>query len=77
VRLYYLDESEGKRYYVRSALGVDEEVWNEVFNAIRDWRREVMRLYHIPYRAILSTSTSQYITRSQMQKCICKKYAQK
>lgn len=48
MRLYYLDESEGKRYYVRSALGIDEEVWNEAFNAIRDWRKEVMRLYHIP-----------------------------
>ena len=30
MRLYYIDESEGPRYYVRSALGVDAERWNEL-----------------------------------------------
>lgn len=28
MRLYYLDESAGARYYVRSALGIDAEVWS-------------------------------------------------
>ena len=28
MRIYYIDESEGPRYYVRSALGVDAERWN-------------------------------------------------
>ena len=30
MRLYYIDESEGPRYYVRSALGVDGESWNQL-----------------------------------------------
>lgn len=30
MRLYYIDESKGRRYYVRSALGVDAESWNDL-----------------------------------------------
>jgi hypothetical protein len=48
VRLYYLDEASGPTRYVRSALGVDEDVWSEAFLQIRDWRKEVMRQYKIP-----------------------------
>ena len=33
MRLYYIDESEGPRYYVRSALGVDAERWNDPWPA--------------------------------------------
>ena len=40
MRLYYIDESEGPRYYVRSALGVDAERWNDLFGDIYEWRRE-------------------------------------
>ncbi len=48
MRLYYIDESEGPRYYVRSALGVDGEVWNRLFAGIHAWRLELMERYGIP-----------------------------
>ena len=48
MRLYYTDESEGPRYYVRSALGVDAERWNELFQDIHEWRRELRERHGIP-----------------------------
>lgn len=48
VRLYYLDESENPKHFVRSAIGINAEDWNQVFALIRDWRKDVMRRYHIP-----------------------------
>ena len=36
--LYYIDESEGPRYYVRSTLGVDVGQWNDLFRDIHAWR---------------------------------------
>ena len=48
MRLYYIDESEGPRYYVRSALGVDGERWNELFGDIHAWRTELRERYGIP-----------------------------
>lgn len=48
MRLYYLDESEGDQFYVRSAIGIDAEIWSEVFGHIKDWRKEVKRTYRIP-----------------------------
>ena len=48
MRLYYIDESEGPRYYVRTALGVDAERWNELSNDILEWRTEVRDRYGIP-----------------------------
>ena len=48
MRLYYIDESEGPRYYARSALGVDAERWNELFRDIHDWRLELRDCYGIP-----------------------------
>ena len=36
--LYYIDESEGPRYYVSSALSVDAEQWNDLFRDIHAWR---------------------------------------
>ncbi len=48
MRLYYINESEGPRYYVRSALGVDAERWNDLFRDIREWRIELRRHYGIP-----------------------------
>ena len=48
MRLYYIDESEGPRYYVRSALGVDGERWNELFGDIHAWRLELQERYGIP-----------------------------
>lgn len=48
VKLYYLDESEGPTHYVRSAIGIDDAAWNEAFLHIKEWRKEIMRKYHIP-----------------------------
>ena len=48
MRLYYIDESEGPTYYVRSALGVDAEQWNDLFAYIQEWRRVLRERYGIP-----------------------------
>ena len=48
MRLYYIDESEGPTCYVRSALGVDAERWNDLFTDIQEWRRELQKRYGIP-----------------------------
>ena len=48
MRIYYIDESEGPRYYVRSALGVDAERWNDLFGDIHEWRRELGESHAIP-----------------------------
>ena len=48
MRLYYIDESEGPTCYVRSALGVDAERWNDLFADIQEWRGELREGYGIP-----------------------------
>ena len=48
MRLYYINESEGPRYYVRSALGVDAERWNDLFRDIHEWRLDLHHRYGIP-----------------------------
>ena len=48
MRLYYIDESEGPTCYVRSALGVDAERWNDLFGDIYEWRRGLSEGYGIP-----------------------------
>lgn len=48
MRVYYLDESEGRTHFVRSAIGINAEDWNEAFALVQAWRKELMRLYHIP-----------------------------
>lgn len=47
MRLYYIAESEGPTRYVRSALGVDAEVWNDLHDRVRDWRRELKERYAV------------------------------
>ena len=48
MRLYYIAESKGPRYYVRSALGVDAERWNDFAHDIREWRTALRDRYGIP-----------------------------
>ena len=48
MRIYYIDESEGPRYYVRSALGVDAERWNSLHGCIQDWRTALAGDYSVP-----------------------------
>ena len=38
MRLHYIDESEGPRYYVRPAPGVDAERWNDLHQRVLDLR---------------------------------------
>ena len=47
MRLYYVDGSEGPLYYVRSALGIDAERWNDLFRDIHGWRLELRSRYGI------------------------------
>ena len=48
MRIYYIDESEGPRFYVRSALGVDAERWNDLHGRILDWRTAIEADFHVP-----------------------------
>ncbi len=48
MRICYIDESEGPRYYVRSALGVDAERWNSLHGCVQDWRYAVAGDYSVP-----------------------------
>ncbi len=49
MRLYYINQAEGRRHHVRSALGVNAEVWNALLWEIRGWRRELWERFGIPY----------------------------
>lgn len=48
MRLYYIDESEGPTRYVRTALGVDAEAWNDLHARVRDWRLALKERYAVP-----------------------------
>ena len=48
MRMYYIDESEGPRYYVRSALGIDAERWNDLHHRVQTWRRALEGDYRVP-----------------------------
>ena len=54
MRIYYIDESEGPRYYVRSALGVpcplgvNAERWNGLHGRVQDWRTAMEADYRVP-----------------------------
>ena len=46
--IYRSIESEGPCYYVRSALGVDAERWNDLHGRILDWRTAMEGDYRVP-----------------------------
>jgi len=48
MRLYYIDESEGPSCYVRTAMGVDAERWNDLHCRVRDWRIDLQERYAVP-----------------------------
>ena len=56
MRLYYINQAEGRRRHVRSALGVDAEVWNDFFRNIHEWRLELRRRHGIPSERQLRAS---------------------
>ena len=55
MRIYYIDKSEGPRYYVRSALGVNAERWNGLHGRIQDWRTALAGDYSVPTSRELHT----------------------
>ena len=48
MRIYHVAAAEGRRHHVRTALGVDEQVWNPVFRRVCQWRQELHERYGIP-----------------------------
>ncbi len=48
MRLYYCMEAQGRRCHVRTALGVDERVWNRINRRVREWRRQLEQRCGIP-----------------------------
>ena len=56
MRIYYINEAVGPRRHVRSALGVDAEVWNDFFRNIHEWRLELRRRHGIPSERQLRAS---------------------
>ena len=55
MRLYYLDEREGAGCFVRAAVGVDAERWNDFFRDVLEWRLELHARYGIHPAAELQT----------------------
>ena len=56
MRLYYINQAEGRRHHVRSALGVDAEAWNDFFRNIHEWRLELRQRHGIPCERQLRAS---------------------
>lgn len=48
MRLYYCAETLGRHHHVRTALGVDERVWNRLHRRLREWRRQLEQRCGIP-----------------------------
>ena len=48
MRLYYIAESEGPIHYVRSAVGVDAERWNDLYRRVFDWRMRLQEQCAVP-----------------------------
>ena len=48
MRLYYVHEAESRSHHVRSALGVDAEVWNELNRRVKSWRTGLRDRFGIP-----------------------------
>ncbi len=55
MRLYYIAESEGPRCYVRTALGVDADRWNDLQRRVYEWRLELHYSYAFPIDGELRT----------------------
>lgn len=53
MRLYYIATAEGPNRYVRSALGVDAERWNDLFDGVCEWRRALDAHRSVPVNADL------------------------
>jgi len=47
MRIYYVMEVQGRRFHVRTALGVDVRVWNRLHRRLLRWRQELEHYYGI------------------------------
>ena len=47
MRIYYVMEAQGRRFHVRTALGVDVRVWNRLHRRVLRWRQELEHYYGI------------------------------
>ena len=47
MRIYYVMETQGRRFHVRTALGVDVRVWNRLHRRVLSWRQELEHYYGI------------------------------
>lgn len=68
MRLYYCAEARGRRHHVRTALGVDERVWNRLHRRVREWRRHLELQCGIPAGADLPAAA---MTAAHSCPCAC------
>lgn len=71
MRLYYCMETQGRRHHVRTALGVDERVWNRLHRRVRDWRRQLELQLGIPADAELRPADLLTAALATAPSCAC------
>ncbi len=73
MRLYYCVEALGRRHHVRTALGVDERVWNRLHRRVHEWRRQLEQRCGIPADAELGPGAlpATAITAAHSCGCAC------
>ena len=71
MRLYYCMETQGRRYHVRTALGVDERVWNRLHRRVLDWRRQLEQRCGIPADAELRLGDLMNAALTPAPPCAC------
>ena len=76
MRLYYCMEALGLRHHVRTALGVDERVWNRLHRRVREWRRHLELQCGIPVGAELLPGALPAAAMTASHSCACACHAE-
>ncbi len=76
MRLYYCVEAEGRRHHVRTALGVNERVWNRLHRRVREWRRRLEQHFGIPPNCELRPHDLPITAMTTAHSCGCACHAQ-
>ena len=71
MRLYYCMEAQGRRHHVRTALGMDERVWNRLHRLVREWRRQLEQRCGIPAGAELRPGDLPATAITATHSCAC------
>ena len=71
MRLYYCVEALGRRHHVRTALGVDERVWNRLHRRVRGWRRHLELQCGVPADADLRPGDLPSVAMTAAHSCGC------